>query len=123
MARPPAPGNGPACPGQPTTPPAGSGDPWSHYPGDGLHLDLRIGVVKGCLSGDILWNPEICCRGEGSRGPASACERIAAINDPAIAVQVLDTIESLPQVLVSRDLDVAQVTDSDSNLRLMLAVP
>jgi hypothetical protein len=38
-------------------------------------------------------------------------------------VQVLDTVESLPQVLVSRDLDVAQVTDSDSTLRLMLAVP
>jgi len=36
-----------------------------------------------------------------------------AINDPATAVQVLDTVESLLQVLVSRDLDVAQVVDSD----------
>jgi hypothetical protein len=26
-----------------------SGDPWSHDCGDRLHLDLRIGVVKGCL--------------------------------------------------------------------------
>jgi hypothetical protein len=40
--------------GQSTTQSAGSGDPRSHHPGDGLHLDLRIGVVKGCLSGDIL---------------------------------------------------------------------
>ena len=28
--------------------------PWSHRPGDGLHLDLRIDVVKDRLSGDIL---------------------------------------------------------------------
>jgi len=34
---------------------------------------------------------------------------------------VLDTVESLLQVLVSRDLDVAQVTDRDRTLWLMLA--
>jgi hypothetical protein len=28
--------------------------PRSHHPGDGLHVDLQIGVVKDCLSGDIL---------------------------------------------------------------------
>ena len=32
----PAPGKGPACPGPSTTQSAGSGDPWSHHPGDGL---------------------------------------------------------------------------------------
>jgi hypothetical protein len=37
-------------------------------------------------------------------------------------VQVLDTVESLLLVLLSRDLDMAQVTASDSTLRLMLAV-
>ena len=47
-------GKGPACPGSSTTPSADPGDPRSHHPGDGLHLDLQIGVVKGCLSGDIL---------------------------------------------------------------------
>ncbi len=36
-------------------------------------------------------------------------------------MQVLDAVESLLQVLMSRDLDVAQVTDSDRVLRLMLA--
>src|SRR6266700_2863838 len=35
-----------------------------------------------------------------------------AVNDPATAVQVLDTIESLLQPLVSRDLDVADVADN-----------
>jgi len=28
--------------------------PLAAPPGDGLHLDLRTGVVKGRLSGDIL---------------------------------------------------------------------
>jgi uncharacterized membrane protein len=46
-----------------------------------------------------------------------------AINDPATAVQVLDTVESLLQLLVPRDLDVAQVTDSDRTVRLVLALP
>jgi uncharacterized membrane protein len=46
-----------------------------------------------------------------------------AVNDPATAVQVLDTIESLLQPLASRDLDVAEITDDDGNLRLVLALP
>ena len=46
-----------------------------------------------------------------------------AVNDPATAVQVLDTIESLLQVLVSRDLDVADVADGTGTVRVVLALP
>ena len=46
-----------------------------------------------------------------------------AVNDPATAVQVLDTIESLLQALVSRDLDVADVTDDTGTVRVVLALP
>jgi uncharacterized membrane protein len=46
-----------------------------------------------------------------------------AVNDPATAVQVLDTIESLLQPLVSRDLNVAQIADEAGTLRLVLALP
>ena len=35
-----------------------------------------------------------------------------AVNDPATAVQVLDTIDSLLQALISRDLDVADVAET-----------
>ena len=46
-----------------------------------------------------------------------------AVNDPATAVQVLDTIESLLQVLVSRDLDVADIDDDAGTVRVVLALP
>ena len=46
-----------------------------------------------------------------------------AVNDPATAVQVLDTIDSLLQALVSRDLDVAEVTDDAGTVRVVLALP
>ena len=46
-----------------------------------------------------------------------------AVNDPATAVQVLDTIESLLQPLVSRDLDVAQIADEAGTVRVVLALP
>ncbi len=46
-----------------------------------------------------------------------------AVNDPATAVQVLDTIESLLQALVSRDLDVADVADDARAVRVVLALP
>jgi uncharacterized membrane protein len=46
-----------------------------------------------------------------------------AVNDPATAVQVLDTIESLLQALVSRDLDVAEVADDAGAVRVVLALP
>jgi uncharacterized membrane protein len=46
-----------------------------------------------------------------------------AVNDPATAVQVLDTIESLLQPLASRDLDVAEIADDAGALRLVLALP
>ena len=46
-----------------------------------------------------------------------------AVNDPATAVQVLDTIESLLQLLVSRDLDVAEVADDGGTVRVVLALP
>ena len=46
-----------------------------------------------------------------------------AVNDPATAVQVLDTIDSLLQLLAARDLDVAGVTDSAGDVRVVLALP
>ena len=46
-----------------------------------------------------------------------------AVNDPATAVQVLDTTDSLLQALVTRDLDVAQVTDDTGTARVVLALP
>ena len=46
-----------------------------------------------------------------------------AVNDPATAVQVLDTTESLLQLLVSRDLDVAEVADDAGDVRVVLALP
>jgi uncharacterized membrane protein len=46
-----------------------------------------------------------------------------AVNDPATAVQVLETIESLLVPLVTRDLDVTDITDSDGTLRVVLALP
>jgi len=49
-----------------------------------------------------------------------------AVNDPATAVQVLETIESLLQALVSRDLDVADVADvadDAGTVRVVLALP
>jgi uncharacterized membrane protein len=47
-----------------------------------------------------------------------------AVNDPATAVQVLDTIESLLRPLVSRDVaDVADVADSTGAVRVVLVLP
>ena len=46
-----------------------------------------------------------------------------AVNDPATAVQVLDTIESLLAPLASRDLDVANVADSAGAVRVVLMLP
>lgn len=46
-----------------------------------------------------------------------------AVNDPATAVDVLDTIESLLALLVSRDLDVARVTDDAGVVRVVRALP
>ena len=47
----------------------------------------------------------------------------SAVNDPATAVQVLDTTESLLQTLVTRDLDVARVADDTGTVRVVLALP
>jgi uncharacterized membrane protein len=46
-----------------------------------------------------------------------------AVNDPATAVQALDTIESLLRPLVSRDLDVADIADNAGAVRVVLALP
>ena len=46
-----------------------------------------------------------------------------AVNDPATAVQVLDTIESLLLALAPRDLDVAEVADNTGTVRVVLALP
>ncbi len=46
-----------------------------------------------------------------------------AVNDPATAVQVLDTIESLLLPLAPRDLDVAEVANDTGTVRVVLALP
>ena len=46
-----------------------------------------------------------------------------AVNDPATAVQVLDTLESLLLPLASRDLDVAEIADGAGAVRVVLALP
>jgi len=46
-----------------------------------------------------------------------------AINDPATAVQVLETIESLLVPLVTRDLDVADIADDAGTVTVVLALP
>ena len=46
-----------------------------------------------------------------------------AVNDPATAVQVLDTIQSLLLPLVTRDLDVADIADDAGAVKVVLALP
>jgi uncharacterized membrane protein len=46
-----------------------------------------------------------------------------AVNDPATAVQVLDTIQGLLMPLVTRDLEVAEVTDDAGAVKVVLALP
>jgi uncharacterized membrane protein len=46
-----------------------------------------------------------------------------AVNDPATAVQVLDTIESLLAPLAARNLDVGGVADAAGVIRVRLALP
>jgi uncharacterized membrane protein len=46
-----------------------------------------------------------------------------AVNDPAAAVQVLDTIENLLVPLVSRDLDVAEIAEDAGAVKVVLALP
>ena len=46
-----------------------------------------------------------------------------AVNDPATAVQVLDTMQSILIPLVTRDLDVAEIADDSGTVRVVLALP
>jgi uncharacterized membrane protein len=46
-----------------------------------------------------------------------------AVNDPATAVQVLDTMQSILSTLVTRDLDVADIVDGSGAVRVVLALP
>ena len=46
-----------------------------------------------------------------------------AVNDPATAVQVLDTIQSLLLPLATRDLDVADIADDTGAVKVVLALP
>ena len=46
-----------------------------------------------------------------------------AVNDPATAVQVLDTMQGLLLPLVIRDLDVAEVADDAGAVKVVLALP
>jgi uncharacterized membrane protein len=46
-----------------------------------------------------------------------------AVNDPATAAQVLDTMQSLLAPLASRDLDVAEIADDAGAVKVVLALP
>jgi uncharacterized membrane protein len=46
-----------------------------------------------------------------------------AVNDPATAVQVLDTVQSLLLPLVTRDLDVAEIAGPTGDVKVVLALP
>ena len=46
-----------------------------------------------------------------------------AVNDPATATQVLDTMQSILSTLVTRDLDVADIVDGTGAVRVVLALP
>jgi uncharacterized membrane protein len=46
-----------------------------------------------------------------------------AVNDPATAVQVLDTLESLLVPLVTRDLEMAEIADDGGAVKVVLALP
>jgi len=46
-----------------------------------------------------------------------------AVNDPATAVQVLDTTQSLLSPLVTRDLDVADMANGSGTIKVVLALP
>ncbi len=46
-----------------------------------------------------------------------------AVNDPATAVQVLDTMQGILSPLVARDLDVADIADGSGAVRVVLALP
>ena len=46
-----------------------------------------------------------------------------AVNDPATAVQVLDTIQGLLMPLATRDLDIAEVADGTGAVKVVLALP
>jgi uncharacterized membrane protein len=46
-----------------------------------------------------------------------------AVNDPATAVQVLETVQSLLLPLVTRDLDVAEVADDGGAVKVVQALP
>jgi uncharacterized membrane protein len=46
-----------------------------------------------------------------------------AVNDPATAVQVLDTIQGILGPLANRDLDVAEIADESGTTRVVLALP
>jgi uncharacterized membrane protein len=46
-----------------------------------------------------------------------------AVNDPATAVQVLDTVQGILGPLVTRDLDVTEMADGSGVVRVVLALP
>ncbi|MGP0027851.1 MAG: DUF2254 family protein [Streptosporangiaceae bacterium] len=46
-----------------------------------------------------------------------------AVNDPATAIQVLDTMQGMLSTLVTRDIDVADIVDGTGAVRVVLALP
>jgi uncharacterized membrane protein len=102
----------------------GAGLPGANVHGAGLP---GANVADAALLGALVTGPE---RTFG-QDPLFAFRLLAdiglralspAVNDPATAVQVLDTIESLLLPLAARDLDVAEVADGTGTVRVVLAL-
>ncbi len=92
-----------------------------------LHGTGPEGRTDAALLGGLVTGPERTFR----QDPLFAFRLLAdiglralspAVNDPATAVQVLDTIESLLLPLAQRDLDVAEVADDTGTIRVVLAL-
>ena len=105
---------------------AGIGDTlWQGAPVADLHGG---DVTETALLGGLVTGPERTFR----QDPLFAFRLLAdiglralspAVNDPATAVQVLDTIQSILSPLVTRDLDVADMADGSGTVRVVLALP
>ena len=89
------------------------------YGGDAADMAVLRGLKTG-LERSFAQDPLFAFRLLGDIGMRALSQ---AINDPATAVQSLDTLESLLRALVSRDLDVAEVVDDAGTLRIVLALP
>jgi uncharacterized membrane protein len=101
--------------------------PFAPVLGDG-DLDLRAPVGSHGDDRGLMTGPERTFH----QDPLFAFRLLAdiglramspAVNDPATAVQVLDTMQSILSPLATRDLDVAEIADGSGTVRVVLTLP